>query len=146
MTRISFPSIITSGSILTVCGYTVFFISTSPAIREVGHLVGRGAVFSVFFVTTLMPAVLQIIDRFIVTTMKERHRQRRELLEKGIRKERELLSEGITAVRETIMEKTEADPGGEKAETGGSLKEEADTVSKQQKQAAGDEQQKGGQL
>ncbi len=146
MTRISFPSIITSGSILTVCGYTVFFISTSPAIREVGHLVGRGAVFSVFFVTTLMPAVLQIIDRFVATTMKERHRQRRELLEKGIRKERELLSEGITAVRETIMEKTGADPGGERAETSGSLKEEANTDIKKQKQTAGAERQKGGQL
>ncbi len=145
MTRISFPSIITSGSILTVCGYTVFFISTSPAIREVGHLVGRGAVFSVFFVTTLMPAILQIIDRFIITTIKERHRQRRELLERGIQKERELLSEGITAVRETILEKTETDPDGEFRGTDVS-REEAGADMRQREPASGSKQQKGGQL
>ena len=78
MTRISFPSMLTSGGILTVCGYVVFFMSTGPAICEVGHLIGRGAVLSVFFVTTLMPSILIIIDRFIVTDFKTRHEERRE--------------------------------------------------------------------
>ena len=78
--------------------------------------------------------------------MKERHRQRRELLEKGIQKERELLSEGITAVRETILEKAEGDPGGEISVTESSLNKEAGAEMSQQESAAGSEQQKGGQL
>jgi predicted RND superfamily exporter protein len=76
MTRITVPSMLTSGGILTVCGYVVFFISTSPAIREVGHLIGRGAIFSVFFVTALMPSILQLIDRFIVTDYRTRRAER----------------------------------------------------------------------
>ena len=78
MIEMSLPSMITSGGILIVCGYIVYFLSTSPAICEVGHLVGRGAVFSVFFVTALMPQVLKLIDRFIVTDPDQRKQERRE--------------------------------------------------------------------
>lgn len=78
MVENSFASMLTSGGILIVCGYIVYFISTSPAICEVGHLVGRGAVFSVFFVTTLMPAVMKLMDYYVVTTFKERHNARME--------------------------------------------------------------------
>lgn len=78
MVEMSFPSMLTSGGILIVCGYIVYFLSTSPAICEVGHLVGRGAVFSVFFVTALMPQVLKLMDRFIVTDPEQRKQERRE--------------------------------------------------------------------
>ena len=78
MIEMSLPSMITSGGILIVCGYIVYFLSTSPAICEVGHLVGRGAVFSVFFVTSLMPQVLKLIDRFIVTDPAQRKQERKE--------------------------------------------------------------------
>ncbi|MDO4962066.1 MAG: MMPL family transporter [Eubacteriales bacterium] len=76
MIKISFPSMLTSGGILIACGYIVYFVSTSPAICEVGHLIGRGAIFSVFFVTTLMPQILKLMDRFIVTTSEERRQAR----------------------------------------------------------------------
>ena len=89
MTRISFPSMLTSGGILMVCGYVVFFISTSPAIREVGHLIGRGAIFSVFFVTMLMPSILQLIDKFIVTDLKSRRAERIEHLRGRAQRRRE---------------------------------------------------------
>ena len=82
-------SMITSGGILMVCGYTVYFISTSPAIREVGHLIGRGAIFSVFFVTTLIPAILKLIDLFIVTTPKQRMEEEKKKLEEKKEKLRE---------------------------------------------------------
>lgn len=88
MLSISFPSMLTSGGILIVCGYIVYFISTSPAICEVGHLVGRGAIFSVIFVTTLMPTVLKIMDRFIVTDYRDRRRERKEKLKSVIAKGR----------------------------------------------------------
>ena len=77
MIAMSFPSMLTSGGILIVCGYIVYFVSTSPAVCEVGHLVGRGAVFSVIFVTTLMPTILKIMDRYVCTDSKLRREQRR---------------------------------------------------------------------
>ena len=88
MLEISFPSMLTSGGILIVCGYIVYFISTSPAICEVGHLVGRGAVFSVIFVTTLMPTVLKIMDRYIVTDHRDRRQERKEKLKSVVAKGR----------------------------------------------------------
>lgn len=91
MTRITVPSMLTSGGILTVCGYVVFFISTSPAIREVGHLIGRGAIFSVFFVTALMPSILQLIDRFIVTDYRTRRAERIGRIQNRARHRREKL-------------------------------------------------------
>ena len=78
--QMSFPSMLTSGGILIVCGYIVYFVSTSPAVCEVGHLVGRGAVFSVIFVTTLMPTILKIMDKFIVTDIKDRRAARKQKL------------------------------------------------------------------
>ena len=77
MTEISFPSILTSGTILVVCGYTISMASSIPAISEVGHLVGRGAILSMFFVTFMMPTILRIIDPFITKTRKERKEERR---------------------------------------------------------------------
>lgn len=66
MTEMSFPSILTSGSILVVCGYAIYKVSSIPAISEVGHLVGRGAIFSILFVVGCMPCLLKLIDKFIV--------------------------------------------------------------------------------
>ncbi len=78
MTEQSFPSILTSGVILVVCGYSISRISSVPAISEVGRLVGRGAILSVFFVVTMMPVLLRIVDPFITSTMAEKHARRRE--------------------------------------------------------------------
>ena len=78
MTEISFPSILTSGLILVVCGYAISIISDIPAIGQVGHLVGRGAIFSVIFVTSLMPFLFRLSDRLITGTFKSRHERRKE--------------------------------------------------------------------
>ncbi len=78
MTELSFPSILTSGFILVVCGYAISIISAIPAIGQVGHLVGRGAIFSVIFVTSLMPFLFRLSDRLITGTFKSRHERRKE--------------------------------------------------------------------
>lgn len=78
MMQQSLPSIFTSGSILIVCGYAINFISTIPAVCEVGHLVGRGALFSVIFVSTTMPILLRLIDKSITTPLEEKRRRRKE--------------------------------------------------------------------
>ena len=77
MTEMSFPSILTSGLILIVCGYAISIMSSIPAIGQVGHLVGRGAIFSVTFVTTMMPVLLKIGDRFITVPSAVKHARRR---------------------------------------------------------------------
>lgn len=79
-TELSFPSILTSGVILVVCGYAISLMSSIPAISQVGHLVGRGAIFSVIFVTLLMPFLLQLADRFITVPAATKHARRRAVI------------------------------------------------------------------
>ena len=56
-------SIITSGSILTVVGYLLYFTSSIQAISQVGRLVGRGALLSMLMVLSLLPALLAAFDK-----------------------------------------------------------------------------------
>lgn len=62
----SCSSIFTSGTIITLAGYIVYFISTTAAIGDLGHLIGRGGLLSVMLVLTLLPALLVLFDRFII--------------------------------------------------------------------------------
>ena len=55
-------SVLTSGSILTVVGYGLFFSSTIQGISQIGRLVGRGALFSMVLVLSLLPALLAMFD------------------------------------------------------------------------------------
>lgn len=59
-------SIFTSGSILAVVGYGLYFISSVEAIGGMGRLVGRGAIFSVACVITILPALMYFLDSFFV--------------------------------------------------------------------------------
>lgn len=56
-------SILTSGGILTVVGYLLFFTSSIQAISQVGRLVGRGAILSMVLVLSLLPALLSAFDK-----------------------------------------------------------------------------------
>jgi predicted RND superfamily exporter protein len=58
-------SILTSGGILTVVGYLLFFTSSIQAISQVGRLVGRGALLSMILVLSLLPALLSTFDKQI---------------------------------------------------------------------------------
>ncbi|CUX71386.1 Membrane protein YdfJ [Clostridium sp. C105KSO15] len=58
-------SILTSGGILTVVGYLLFFTSSIQAISQVGRLVGRGALLSMVLVLSLLPALLSTFDKQI---------------------------------------------------------------------------------
>ncbi|MBO5597917.1 MAG: MMPL family transporter [Oribacterium sp.] len=93
MTELSFPSILTSGLILVVCGYAISIISAIPAIGQVGHLVGRGAIFSVIFVTSLMPFLFRLSDRLITGTFKSRHERRKEKIRQFRKNLREKMSQ-----------------------------------------------------
>lgn len=62
----SCSSIFTSGTIITLAGYIVHFISTTAAIGDLGHFIGRGGLLSVMLVLTLLPALLVLCDPLII--------------------------------------------------------------------------------
>lgn len=68
----SLLSIMTSGLILTIVGYGLYMISSVQAIADLGHLIGRGAVISMFMVVFLLPVLLVAIDKELVNA---RHRE-----------------------------------------------------------------------
>lgn len=70
-------SILTSGGILTVVGYLLFFTSSIQAISQVGRLVGRGALLSMILVLSLLPALLSLFDKQI-QKQQERSTKRKE--------------------------------------------------------------------
>ncbi len=91
--KLSCPSVFTSGTIIILAGYIIHFISTTAAIGDLGHLIGRGALLSVCLVLTVLPALLVMFDRIITSNewdrvqkfIKKRRERRIALLKKGIR-------------------------------------------------------------
>ncbi len=61
-------SILTSASILTLGGAMLGIISTNGVLKELGTLVGRGAVLSAALVLLVLPGALQLLDKFIAKT------------------------------------------------------------------------------
>lgn len=59
-------SILTSGIVLTIAGYVISATSSVQTVSEIGALIGRGTLFSVVMVFTVLPAVLVIFDRFYI--------------------------------------------------------------------------------
>ncbi len=55
-------SIMTSGLVLTIVGYGLNFMSSVPTVVDLGHLIGRGGLFSMVFVLTLLPLLLTLFD------------------------------------------------------------------------------------
>lgn len=62
----SAASILTSGTILSLVGYSLYFITSIDAIGGLGHLIGRGALIAMALVLFMLPLCLTIFDRFIV--------------------------------------------------------------------------------
>lgn len=89
---LSCPSIFTSGTIIILAGYIIHFISTTAAIGDLGHLIGRGGLFSVILVLTVLPSLLVLFDRIITSNewdrlqkyLKRRHEKRKVLLKAGL--------------------------------------------------------------
>ena len=64
----SFPTIFTSGSILTMAGFLVGFISTDPTISCLGKVLGKGTLISIILVMLVLPQILIMCDKFIEKT------------------------------------------------------------------------------
>ncbi|MCI9598325.1 MAG: MMPL family transporter [Firmicutes bacterium] len=61
-------SILTSASILTLGGTMLGILSTNGVLKELGTLVGRGAVLSAALVLLVLPGVLYVFDKWIAKT------------------------------------------------------------------------------
>jgi predicted RND superfamily exporter protein len=60
------PTIFTSGLILMVCGAVVGFVASQTSISSVGFLLFRGTLVSVLMITMVLPALLYILDKFVM--------------------------------------------------------------------------------
>ena len=60
------PTIFTSGIILMVCGAVVGFIASQTSISSVGFLLFRGTLISALMVTVVLPALLYMLDKFVM--------------------------------------------------------------------------------
>lgn len=58
--------ILTSGFILAVAGYGVYLFSSVTGIADLGRLIARGALLSMFMVITLLPNLFIWADKFII--------------------------------------------------------------------------------
>lgn len=58
--------ILTSGMILAVAGFGVYFLSSVNAISDLGELIGRGALFSIIMTLAVLPNLFVWFDRFII--------------------------------------------------------------------------------
>ena len=64
----SFPTIITSGIIMSAAGFIIGFMTTDLYVGSMGLAVGRGALISVIMVLTVLPQVILYGNRFAEIT------------------------------------------------------------------------------
>ena len=67
-----FPTVFTSGSILTAAGFIIAYRVTDVYIGHIGLAVGRGALTSIILVLTVLPQLTMLLDRFIYGKAKDR--------------------------------------------------------------------------
>ena len=79
----SFPTILTSGTIMAVAGFLIGGISTDATIGSVGLTLGRGTVTSIFLVMTVLPQLLLLGDAIIERTAISLNRDRSQRFNKG---------------------------------------------------------------
>lgn len=68
-------SILTSGSVLTVVGLLIGYISSNQLLAQLGIFVGRGAVCSLLIVFLVLPGFLYLFDRLIIRKHKSTERR-----------------------------------------------------------------------
>ena len=79
----SFPTILTSGSIMAVAGFLIGGISTDATIGSVGLTLGRGTVTSILLVMAVLPQLLLLGDSLIERTAITLNRDRKQRFNRG---------------------------------------------------------------
>jgi len=73
--NLAFPTIITSGTILTVAGFVVGQLTSNATIASLGKTLGVGALISIILVMTVLPQLLLLFDGIIDKTELGRSRK-----------------------------------------------------------------------
>lgn len=66
--NLAFPTVFTSGTILSCAGFAIGLLSSDPAISSIGIALGRGTVISIVLVMCILPQLLVIGDKIIEKT------------------------------------------------------------------------------
>ncbi|MCI8910204.1 MAG: MMPL family transporter [Oscillibacter sp.] len=66
--NLAFPTIVTSGSILSAAGILIYFLTSQPAITAIGECLGRGTLISMLLVMGVLPQILVLGDTIIEKT------------------------------------------------------------------------------
>ena len=64
----AFPTIITSGAIMSICGFLIGSMTSEPVIAGIGESLGRGTVISILMVMFALPQILLIGSKVIDMT------------------------------------------------------------------------------
>jgi len=62
----------TSGSVLTVVGFLLGWMSSNQLLAQLGVFIGRGALFSLAIVLLVLPGLLYLFDRFVMLKKKSK--------------------------------------------------------------------------
>ena len=65
---LSFPTVLTSGSILSAAGFLIGQITTEPSIVGIGQCLSRGTLISMFLVMFVLPQILVLGDKIVEKT------------------------------------------------------------------------------
>ena len=79
----SFPTVLTSGSIMTVAGFLIGKLSTDTIISSIGDTLGRGTLTSIVLVMTVLPQLLVLGDALIERTAITLNRDRKQRFQNG---------------------------------------------------------------
>ena len=64
----SFPTVLTSGSIMTVAGFLIAFRVSDVYVGHIGLAIGRGALISIILVLSVLPQLIVLLDKAIAKT------------------------------------------------------------------------------
>ena len=66
--NLAFPTIVTSGTMLSAAGILIYFLTSEPAITAIGQCLGRGTIISMLLVMGVLPQILVLGDTIIEKT------------------------------------------------------------------------------
>ena len=66
--NLAFPTVVTSGTMLSSAGILIYFLTSEPAITAIGQCLGRGTILSMVLVMGVLPQILVLGDTIIEKT------------------------------------------------------------------------------
>lgn len=105
----SMLSILTSGTILIVAGYAIYFVVSVEAIKDIGHMLGRGAILSMTLVLLAVPGLMTMLDKPIMKEREIRNKVKGKFAEKKKkRREEKQKDESKNVKRQAKREKEDS--------------------------------------